>query len=62
MLGSLVPNGYYPIFSKANGDCLYNSTSITLHGTEANSEALRFATLCHAIDHYDHYFEMVQVA
>ena len=40
MLGSLVPNGYYPIFSKANGDCLYNSTSIALHGTEKQTVKL----------------------
>lgn len=45
--------------STPDGNCLYNSVSIALFGSEAHSVELRLSAIHHAVYHYDHYVEMV---
>ena len=45
--------------SSPDGNCLYNSVSIALFGSEAHSVELRLSAIHHAVYHYDHYVEMV---
>lgn len=58
-LGSKLPPGFCPIMSTPDGNCLYNSVSIALFGSEAHSVELRLSAIHHAVCHYDHYVEMV---
>jgi hypothetical protein len=58
-LGSKLPTGFCPIMSTPDGNCLYNSVSVALFGSEARSVELRLSAIDHAVYHYDHYVEMV---
>lgn len=54
-----IPNGLKPAFSTGDGDCLYNSVSIAVTGDEDQSLLLRLAAVLHAVEHFDHYLQMV---
>ena len=61
MKAGVVPRGHYAGKSTANGDCLFNSVSLALFGNEIYKDALRLASVVHAVDHFDHYVEMVSL-
>ena len=56
-----VPN-FQPLVSTGDGNCLYNSVSTILFGSESYSSSLRLASLLHGLKHYDHYLAMVSHA
>lgn len=58
LLAGKIPKVFYAIRATANGNCLYNATSVALFGNESRSAELRLASVCHAVDHYDHYVDM----
>ena len=61
LLAGKIPKGFYAVRATANGNCLYNATSVALFGNESRSAELRLASVCHAVDHYDHYVDMVNI-
>lgn len=53
------PPGYQALISTGDGDCLFNSVSTLLCGSEEHSHRLRLASVIHAVHHFDHYLKMV---
>ena len=45
-LGSKLPLGFCPIMSTPDGNCLYNSVSTALFGSEAHSVELHYPSCC----------------
>ena len=54
-----IPSGFQALHATGDGNCLFNSASILLFGSEGYSVHLRLSTVIHAVDHFDHYLKMV---
>ena len=54
-----IPPGFWIGRSHGDGNCLFNSASIALFGSDAHSSLLRLAAVCNGVEHFDHYLEMV---
>ena len=59
LTGNKIPKGYQALMSSADGNCLFNSVSILLFGSEERAFQLRMASVLHAVEHFNHYVKMV---
>ena len=55
-----LPAEYTPCTASTDGNCLFSSVSIALFGSEQYQAHIRYAAVFHAVQHFDHYFEMVR--
>ena len=61
-LSQQVPKGYYTAKTTGDGNCLYSAVSLSLFGEESHSPLIRLAAVCHAVEHFHHYSDMVIIA
>ncbi len=54
-----LPKDMIPVRSTADGDCLFNSASILLFGTETVSPILRLGAVLYGVDHNECYIREV---
>ena len=54
--------GYYTAKTTGDGNCLYSAVSLSLFGEESHSPLIRLAAVCHAVEHFHHYSDMVIIA
>lgn len=55
-----IPKGLHAVEVHGDGNCLFRSISVALFGTEKYSTLLRLAAVCHGVDHFNHYLDMVR--
>ena len=60
VLANVIPEGFLPCVSTAEGNCLFCAVSLLLFGSEDYHKDLRFAAVHYALMHFDHYLEMVR--
>ena len=53
------PNGFTALVATGNGNCMYNSVSLLIFGSERYASHLRLLSAIHALDHFDHYLATV---
>ena len=51
---------YVPVRTTSDGNCMYNTISIPLHGTEEYAEHLRAITLYSLLENEEHMFEVMK--
>lgn len=61
-LKNKVPDGFVVGKATGNGDCLFNAASTALFGDEHLCDLMRLASVFSAVEHFNHYCEMVYYA
>ena len=53
------PDGFAALAATGDGNCMYNSVSILMFGSEGYAAHLRLLSAIHALDPFDHYLTTV---
>jgi hypothetical protein len=59
IISTPVPDQFQALVSTGDGNCLFNSMSILLNGTEGIAQNLRLASVLHGVEHFHHLLTMV---